>query len=73
MEAVIRAAMEAVLRAAMEEAAEAAMEAAMERAAIEEGTGIQSESGSESASENVGIQDSHRIHDCLREAETQES
>jgi hypothetical protein len=35
--------------------------------------GIQSESWSESASENVGIQDSHRIHDCLLEAETQES
>ncbi len=50
-----------------------AAEAAMERAAIEEGTGIQSESGSESASENVGIQDSHRIHDCLREAETREN
>ena len=45
----------------------------MEKAAIEEGTGIQSESASESASENVGIQDSHRIHDCLREAETRES
>ena len=76
MEAVIWAAMEAVIRAAMEEAAEAAMEeaeAAMERAAIEEGTGIQSKSGNESASENVGIQDSHRIHDCLREAETRES
>jgi hypothetical protein len=58
MEAVIWAAMEALIRAAMEEAAEAAME----RAAIEEGTGIQSESGSESARENVGIQDSHRIH-----------
>jgi hypothetical protein len=80
MEAVIWAAMEAVILAAMEEAAEAAMEAAdvaMERAAIEEGTGIQRESadqsGSESASENVGIQDPHRIYDCLREAETRES
>jgi hypothetical protein len=44
-------------------------------AAIEEATGIQSESWSESASENVGqgIQGSHRIHYCLREAETGES
>jgi hypothetical protein len=73
MEVVIWAAMEAVIREAMEEAAETAMEAAeaaMERAAIEEGTGIQSGSGIERASEDVGIQDSHRIHDCLREAET---
>jgi hypothetical protein len=69
MEAVIRAAIEAVIRAAMEEAVEAVME--RQRAAIEEGTGIQRESGSESASENVGIQDSH--HDCLRGAETLES
>jgi hypothetical protein len=76
MEAVIWAAMEAVILAAMEEVAEAALEAAeaaMERAAIEEGTGIQSERGSESASENVGIQDSHQIHDCLREAETRKN
>jgi hypothetical protein len=69
--------MEAVIRAAIEEAAEAAMEAVAEAgieavilAAIEEATGIQSERGSESTSKNVGIQGSHRIHDCLREAET---
>jgi hypothetical protein len=56
------AAIEAVIRAAMEEEAEAAMEAVI-RAAIEEATGIQSESGSESASlsENVGLQGPHRI------------
>ena len=58
----------------MEAMEEAAMEAVI-RAAIEEATGIQSESGSESASDNVGqgVQGSHQIHDCLRMAETQES
>jgi hypothetical protein len=45
---------EAAAEAVMEAVAEAAMEV-VKRAAIEEATGIQSESGSESASENVGF------------------
>jgi hypothetical protein len=61
-----------VIRAAMEEEAEAAMEAVI-RAAIEEATGIQSESGSESASlsENLGLQGPHRIHEGVEARESQ--
>jgi hypothetical protein len=46
---------------------------AMIRAAMDEATGVQSKSRSESASENVGIQGPNLIYDCLRGAETRES